>query len=192
MEIFLSIFFSIVGVIVIACLLSVTFPDLKLMFSRKARKEEKTTKIRIAELEAKVETLEQQLAALLQKETHIILNGKDNPGKQLLNICNLKINTSSITHISSQPFEQSGTGDSRIKVIHYADQLKTDSVYSSFESILEQVSGNFMQINKNQIINLDLIHKVQGEEIYLKNNTKPFYVSEGKKQEFERRIGKTC
>jgi len=160
------------------------------MFSRKAREEEKTIKIRVAELEAKVETLEQQLAALQQKETHIILNDKDSNGRQLLNVSNLKVNATSITHISSQTFEQSGAGDSRIKIIHYADLQKTDSVYSSFDAILEQLAGNFLQINKNQIINLDYIYKVQGEEIYLKNVSKPFYVSEGRKAEFDMRIGK--
>ena len=190
MEIFLSVLFSVIGTIVIVCLLSVTIPDLKLMFSRKARAEEKTMKIRVAELEAKVETLEQQLAALQQKETHIVFSEKDTSGKQLLNVSNLKVNATSITHISSQTFEQSGAGDSRIKIIHYADQQKTDSVYSSFDSILEQLAGNFLQINKNQIINLDYIHKVQGEEIYLKNVSKPFYVSEGRKAEFDMRIGK--
>ena len=190
MEIFLSVLFSVIGTIVIVCLLSVTIPDLKIMFSRKARAEEKTMKIRVAELEAKVETLEQQLAALQQKETHIVFSEKDTSGKQLLNVSNLKVNATSITHISSQTFEQSGAGDSRIKIIHYADQPKTDSVYSSFDSILEQLAGNFLQINKNQIINLDYIHKVQGEEIYLKNVSKPFYVSEGRKAEFDMRIGK--
>lgn len=190
MEIFLTVLFSVIGTIVIVCLLSVTIPDLKLMFSRKARAEEKTMKIRVAELEAKVETIEQQLAALQQKETHIVFSEKDTASKQLLNVSNLKVNASSITHISSQTFEQSGAGDSRVKIIHYADQQKTDSVYSSFDSILEQLAGNFLQINKNQIINLDYIHKVQGEEIYLKNVTKPFYVSEGRKAEFDMRIGK--
>ncbi len=190
MEIFLTVLFSVIGTIVIVCLLSVTIPDLKLMFSRKARAEEKTMKIRVAELEAKVETLEQQLAALQQKETHIVFSEKDTSGKQLLNVSNLKVNASSITHISSQTFEQSGSGDSRIKIIHYADQHKTDSVYSSFDSILEQLAGNFLQINKNQIINLDYIHKVQGEEIYLKNVSKPFYVSEGRKPELDARIVK--
>lgn len=190
MEIFLTVLFSVIGTIVIVCLLSVTIPDLKLMFSRKARAEEKTMKIRVAELEAKVETLEQQLAALQQKETHIVFSEKDTASKQLLNVSNLKVNASSITHISSQTFEQSGTGDSRVKIIHYADQQKTDSVYSSFDAILEQLAGNFLQINKNQIINLDYIHKVQGEEIYLKNVTKPFYVSEGRKPELDARIVK--
>jgi hypothetical protein len=116
MEIFLTVLFSVIGTIVIVCLLSVTIPDLKLMFSRKARAEEKTMKIRVAELEAKVETLEQQLVALQQKETHIVLCEKDTSGKQLLNVSNLKVNATSITHISSQTFEQSGTGDSRVKL----------------------------------------------------------------------------
>ena len=114
MEIFLTVLFSVIGTIVIVCLLSVTIPDLKLMFSRKARQEEKTMKIRVAELEAKVETLEQQLVALQQKEMHIVLSEKDTSGKQLLNVSNLKVNATSITHISSQTFEQSGAGDSRV------------------------------------------------------------------------------
>ena len=124
------------------------------------------------------------------KEMHIVVNTneKEQQPKPLLNISNVKINTASITHISSQTFEQSGIGDSRIKIIHYDNTEKTDSVYCSFDSILDQISENFIQINKNQIVNLDKLQKIQGEEIYLKGITKPFYISESKKLDVEKRI----
>ena len=119
-----------------------------------------------------------------------VVNEKEEQSKQLLNLNNLKIKAVSISYIASQVFEIPEGGDSRIKVIHYSGTTKTDSVYSTFDAILEQLSGNFMQINKNQIVNLDKIHKIQGNEIYLAGMSKPFFVSENRKDEFDVRIGK--
>ncbi len=143
---------------------------------------------KISDMESRLNALEQQLS--VSKEMHIVVNEKEEQSKQLLNLNNLKIKAISISYIASQVFEIPEGGDSRIKVIHYSGTSKTDSVYSTFDAILEQLSGNFMQINKNQIVNLDKIHKIQGNEIYLAGMSKPFFVSENRKDEFDVRIGK--
>lgn len=183
----MTIMLFIVFAILIICLLSVTKGDIKKMFNRNAKSNEDNIKQRISDLETKVEMLERQL----NKEMHIVVNTSDKTqqAKTMLNVCNIKISAASITHISSQTFEQSGTGDSRIKIIHYDNTEKTDSVYCSFDSILDQIPDKFIQISKNQIINLDKLQKIQGEEIYLKGISKPFYISESKKLEVEKR---TC
>ena len=172
-------------------LIAVTFPTIRNFVKGKKNDEDDNSDLlarRMSEMEARIASLEQQLYA--SKEMHIVVNEKDEPSKQLLNLNNLKIKAASISYISSQVFEMSEGGDSRIKVIHYSGTMKTDSVYSTFDAILEQLSGNFMQINKNQIVNLDKIHKVQGSEIYLAGTSKPFFVSENRKDEFDVRIGK--
>lgn len=111
-------------------------------------------------------------------------------GKQLLNIGTLKVKCDHIAYIVPQSLEQGDGGNARIKIIHYTDSSVTDSVYSNFDSILEQLSGDFMLINKNQIINLKEIHKIQGLEVYLKNVKTPFYVSETKKEELDIRLAR--
>lgn len=171
-------------------LIAVTFPTIRNFVRGKKNDDENPDNIarRMAEMEGRIASLEQQLFA--SKEMHIVVNEKEEQSKQLLNLNNLKIKAASISYISSQVFEMSEGGDSRIKVIHYTGTNKTDSVYSTFDAILEQLSGNFMQINKNQIVNLDKIHKVQGSEIYLAGTSKPFFVSENRKDEFDVRIGK--
>jgi len=172
-------------------LIAVTFPTIRNFVKGKKNDEDDNSDLlarRMSEMEARIATLEQQLYA--SKEMHIVVNEKEEQSKQLLNLNNLKIKAASISYISSQVFEMSEGGDSRIKVIHYSGTAKTDSVYSTFDAILEQLSGNFMQINKNQIVNLDKIHKVQGNEIYLSGTAKPFFVSENRKDEFDVRIGK--
>ena len=171
--------------------IAVTFPTIRDFVKGKRKDDDETsenTARRMAEMEARIASLEQQLYA--SKEMHIVVNEKEEQSKQLLNLNNLKIKANSISYISSQVFEMSEGGDSRIKVIHYSGTTKTDSVYSTFDAILEQLTGNFMLINKNQIVNLDKIHKVQGNEIYLAGMSKPFFISENRKDEFDVRIGK--
>jgi len=170
-------------------LIAATFPTVRdFVKGKKNDDSQEPLERRISDMEARIASLEQQLYS--SKEMHIVVNEKEEQSKQLLNLNNLKIKATSISYISSQVFEMSEGGDSRIKVIHYSGTTKTDSVYSTFDAILEQLSGNFMQINKNQIVNLDKIHKVQGNEIYLTGSQKPFYVSENRKDEFDVRIGK--
>ena len=109
---------------------------------------------------------------------------------QLLNIGNLKIKSDKISFIVPQSYEQEQGGNSRIKIIHYADNQQCDSVYCTFDELLEKLNGNFMLINKNQLINLQEIHKIQGLEVYLKGIKGPFYISAQKKEEFEMRINR--
>ena len=104
---------------------------------------------------------------------HIVVNDKEEQSKQLLNLNNLKIKAASISYISSQVFEVAEGGDSRIKVIHYSGTTKTDSVYSTFDAILEQLTGNFMLINKNQII---ISKRPQKNPIIISKRTKKIQI----------------
>ena len=171
-------------------LIAVTFPTIRDFVRGKKydNNNDEALARKISDMESRLNALEQQLS--ISKEMHIVVNEKEEQSKQLLNLNNLKIKAVSISYIASQVFEIPEGGDSRIKVIHYSGTTKTDSVYSTFDAILEQLSGNFMQINKNQIVNLDKIHKIQGNEIYLAGMSKPFFVSENRKDEFDVRIGK--
>lgn len=171
-------------------LIAVTFPTIRdfVRGKKNDNNNDEALARKISDMESRLNALEQQLST--SKEMHIVVNEKEEQSKQLLNLNNLKIKAVSISYIASQVFEIPEGGDSRIKVIHYSGTTKTDSVYSTFDAILEQLSGNFMQINKNQIVNLDKIHKIQGNEIYLAGMSKPFFVSENRKDEFDVRIGK--
>lgn len=111
-------------------------------------------------------------------------------GSQLINAGSLKVRSNHIAYIVSQSFEQITNGNSRIKVIHYTDTPVTDSVYATFDSIMEQLNGNFMMINKNQAINLLEIDKIQGNELYLKGFSNPFSISDTKREEFDLRISR--
>ena len=109
---------------------------------------------------------------------------------QLINAGSLKVRSNHIAYIVSQSFEQITNGNSRIKVIHYTDTPITDSVYATFDSIMEQLNGNFMMINKNQAINLLEIDKIQGNDLYLKGCPNAFSISETKREEFDLRISR--
>lgn len=63
-------------------------------------------------------------------------------------------------------------------------------MYATFDSILEQLGGNFMLINKNQIVNLLEIDKIQGNELYLKGYREAFLVSDIRREEFDLRISR--
>lgn len=132
---------------------------------------------KIDELYGKINALESQVS---QKDVQM-----PNANSQLINVGTLKIKSDNILYIVSQSVEQPVGGSSRIKVIHYVNSDKTDSVYSTFDSILEQLSGDFMLINKNQLVNLREIHKIQGYDLYLKNIKTPFIISETKKEELD-------
>ena len=99
----------------------------------------------------------------------------------------LKIKCDTISYIVSQPFEQPSNNNSRIKIVHYVNSEKTDSVYATFEYILGQLPDYFMLVNKNQIVNLKEVYNVQGNELYLKKLKSSFIISDAKKEEFEQR-----
>lgn len=121
-------------------------------------------------------------------ENVVILNEKqqkeNDPCTPIIIIGSLKIQSKRISYIESQP------DNSRMKVIHYTDTDKTDSVNTTFDPILEQLAGNFMQINKSQIVNLDEFSKTQGNELYLKGVNKVFYISDTNRGEFNQRLSR--
>lgn len=47
-----------------------------------------------------------------------------------------------------------------------------------------------MMINKNQIVNLLEIDKIQGNELYLKKVREAFIISEARREEFDLRISR--
>ena len=127
--------------------IAVTFPTIR-DFVRGKKNDSNSDEAlarRLSDIESRVNALEQQLS--VSKGMHIVVNEKEEQSKQLLNLNNLKIKATSISYIASQVFEIPEGGDSRIKVIHYSDTTKTDSVYSTFDAILEQLSGNFMHVS---------------------------------------------
>lgn len=144
------------------------------------REENERLKQTILDLSGKVTRLEGQISP---KDS-----GYTFSNSQLINVGTIKIKSDEILYVVSQSYEQVTSGNSRIKVIHYINSAKTDSVYSTFESILEQLTGNFMMINKNQLVNLREIQKIQGNNLYLKNVKEPFIISEVKKEELDIRI----
>ena len=121
-------------------------------------------------------------------ENVVILNEKQQKENdlfpQIIVIGSLRIQSKRISYIESQP------DNSRMKDFHYTDDDKIDSVNTTFEPILEQLAGNFMQINKSQIVNLDEFSKTQGNELYLKGVNKVFYISDTNRGEFNQRLSR--
>lgn len=89
-----------------------------------------------------------------------------------------------ISYIVSQSFDMPVGGDSRVKVIHYADTEKTDSVYETFDGMMSQLPDYFMLVNKNQLVNLHEISKVDGCTLYLRKVRMPFTISDSKLSDF--------
>ena len=89
-----------------------------------------------------------------------------------------------ISYIVSQSFDMPSGGDSRVKVIHYTDIEKTDSVYETFDGMMSQLPDYFMLVNKNQLVNLREINKVDGCTLYLRKVRVPFTISESKLPDF--------
>ncbi|MBO4654323.1 MAG: LytTR family transcriptional regulator DNA-binding domain-containing protein [Bacteroidales bacterium] len=85
-----------------------------------------------------------------------------------------------ISYLVSQSFDMPAGGDSRVKVIHYTDTEKTDSVYETFDGMISQLPDYFMLVNKNQLVNLHEISKVDGSTLYLRKVRIPFTISDSK------------
>lgn len=101
-----------------------------------------------------------------------------------INFGSLIIQADRIAYVVSQTFDMPSGGDSRVKVIHYTDSKNTDSVYDSFDGILSKLPDNFIMVNKNQLINLHEVAKIDGNALYLNNVKVPFSISESKMAEF--------
>lgn len=106
----------------------------------------------------------------------------------IINLGSLHIAAESISYITTQAAESPEHGSPRIKVIHYVDDRFPDTVYCSFPEILQQMGDDFMLINKNQIVNLRMIRRLQGSEFHLKNVNAPFIVSKQNLEEFNKRV----
>lgn len=106
---------------------------------------------------------------------------------QFVTIGNLKIQSNDISYIVTQS-EENDNGSPRNKVIHYKNSSKTDIVRSNFEDILKILPDHFFQINKQHLINLNDIQKIEGDIIYLKGIKKTFYLSEKYHKDFDARM----
>ena len=98
-----------------------------------------------------------------------------------------RVKYDTISYIVSQTLEQPENGNSRIKVIHYINSEKTDSVYATFEYIIQTLPDYFMLVNKNQVINLKEVYNVHGDELYLRNIKSSFIISDKQREDFEER-----
>lgn len=148
----------------------------------------KETNIQILEKNAELTRRIEHVENVIIQNEHQLNDSRSS--SQLINVGTMRVRSNHISYIVSQSFEQITNGSSRIKVIHYIGSTNTDSVYATFDSILEQLGGNFMQINKNQIVNLLEIDKIQGNELYLKNVRDAFVISDAKREEFDERISR--
>lgn len=106
----------------------------------------------------------------------------------IISLGTLHIASDSISYITTQAAENPEHGTPRIKVIHYTDGRFPDTAYCSFPEILQQTGDDFMLINKNQIVNLRQVRRVQGNELHLENVNTPFSISKQNMEEFTKRI----
>lgn len=171
----------------IVCLFAFLFKVIRKHFKAKSRNE---LEQELHEIKAHNEELEQQISSLTQAldKKNEPIKHKETQDGTLIHIGTIQIKVVNILYIVSQSFEQLEGGNSRIKVIHYINSDKCDSVYSTFENIIEQLPSTFMMINKNQLINLNKISKIQGLSLHLEGIKEPFYISETKKEEFNKRM----
>jgi hypothetical protein len=158
-------------------------------FKGKTKKELMEENARLLEENLQLKEKNAELSRHLEHaENVVILNEKQQKENdlfpQIIVIGSLRIQSKRISYIESQP------DNSRMKDFHYTDDDKIDSVNTTFEPILEQLAGNFMQINKSQIVNLDEFSMSQGDELYLKGVNKAFYISDKYRGEFKQRTSK--
>lgn len=194
-----SVLFQIFGIIFIVFFLCGCFYFSVLgiyrFFKGKTKKELLEENSRLQEENHQLKNKNTEMGRRLEHLENIIIHNerqqKENSySSQLINAGSLKVRSNHISYIVSQSFEQVTNGSSRIKIIHYTDSTSTDSVYATFDSILDQLGGNFMMINKNQIVNLLEIDKIQGNELYLKQVLEPFIISDTRREEFDVRISR--
>lgn len=136
------------------------------------------------ELVAENEALKKENDQLIEELGRI---GYNKSSMRIAVLGHLRVKCDTISYIVSQPFEQPHNNNSRIKIVHYINSDKTDSVYATFDYIIKQLPDYFMLVNKNQIVNLKEVYNVQGNELYLKKLKSSFIISDTKKEEFENR-----
>lgn len=189
----LDIFILILGVALIFLLLYLFVLAIIRMVKGKTKKELTTENAELTRslerrsvenetLSRRVEHLENLVLEQERIKNHQVLH------TSLIHIGALKIQAEQIAYIVSQSFEQVTSGSSRIKIIHYTHSTATDFVRITFESLVELLPANFMMINKNQLVNLREIRKIQGNELYLQNVEAPFLISDTRREEFDMRI----
>lgn len=107
--------------------------------------------------------------------------------RTMITVGTLRVAAESISYITTQAAELPKQGNARIKVFHYTDG-RSDMAYGSFAEILTQTGDNFMLINKNQIVNLRQVRRIQGGKCYLENIRSPFIISKQNLEEFIQRF----
>lgn len=180
--------FMLILIFSIAYLFYLLFTVIRKHFKSKSRQELEHD---LQEMKNQNELLERQIGLLKQdidKKNEQIRQKDTKNNSTLINIGTLQVRIANILYVVSQSFEQLEGGNSRVKVIHYVNSDKCDSVYTTFESLTEQLPATFMMINKNQLVNLNKISKIQGLSIYLEGVKDPFFISETKKDEFNKRM----
>ena len=99
---------------------------------------------------------------------------------KMVSIGNIQVNLRNITYIeSSNKKGEDLTSDSRKKIIHYANSTRTDTVAATFNEIANQVKDDYLiQVNKQVMVNLMYIQKLDGINLYLQGVDTIFVVSE--------------
>ena len=125
-------------------------------FKGKTKKELLEDNARLLEENQQLKEKNTELTRRIEHVENVIIQNErqlndSRSNSQLINVGTMKVRSNHISYIVSQSFEQITNGSSRIKVIHYIGSTNTDSVYATFDSILEQLGGNFMQINKTRL-----------------------------------------
>lgn len=140
---------------------------------KKLRQENAALSAQNEELRTRIEELERQIPkqSQLQKSDFVSFG-------------TMLIQSDHIAYIVSQSFDMPSGGDSRVKVIHYIDTEKTDSVYETFDGMMSQLPDYFMMVNKNQLVNLHEVTKVDGNTLYLRKVRLPFTISDSRLPDF--------
>lgn len=175
LQVLYDIFLLIIGVLTTGLLVYTVISSIAIVQNTKSRKKLQQEN---AELSAENKELRTKLAQL---------EGHPKPNTMspvFVRFGSMLIQADRISYIVSQSFDMPMGGDSRVKVIHYADTEKTDSVYETFDGMMSQLPDYFMLVNKNQLVNLHEISKVDGCTLYLRKVKIPFTISDSKLSDF--------
>ena len=140
---------------------------------RKLRRENAELSAQNEELRTRIEELERQTPKQPQLQK-----------PDFVSFGTMLIQSDHIAYIVSQSFDMPSGGDSRVKVIHYTDTEKKDSVYETFDGMMSQLPDYFMMVNKNQLVNLHEVSKVDGNTLYLRKVRLPLTISDSRMPDF--------